>query len=77
MATITPQDISRIQAYLQTTFGHNGLFVTPRKNNDSAEVLLNGEFIGVIYKDDEDGEVSFDFNMAILEMDLPQTAKAS
>ena len=76
MSIITPQDIARIQAYMQTTFGHDGLHIAPRKTNDSAEVLLNGEFIGVIYKDEEDGDISFDFNMAILEMDLPQTASA-
>jgi hypothetical protein len=36
------------------------------------EVQVAGEFIGVIFKDDEDGEISYAFNMAILEMDLPE-----
>ena len=36
------------------------------------EVLVNGEFIGVIFRDEEDGEISYAFNMAILEMDLPE-----
>ncbi|HIL28120.1 MAG TPA: DUF3126 family protein, partial [Micavibrio sp.] len=41
------------------------------QTDDSVEVLLNGEFLGVIYKDDEDpSDVSYDFNMAILDMDL-------
>jgi hypothetical protein len=35
-------------------------------------VQVAGEFIGVIFKDEEDGEVSYAFNMAILEMDLPE-----
>jgi hypothetical protein len=35
-------------------------------------VHVNGEFIGVIFKDEEDGETSYAFNMAILEMDLPE-----
>jgi hypothetical protein len=26
----------------------------------------------VIFKDEEDGEISYAFNMAILEMDLPE-----
>ena len=38
------------------------------------EVLLNGEFIGTIYKDEEDGETSYDFNMAILQMDMEAAA---
>jgi hypothetical protein len=41
------------------------------KQTDSVEVMINGEFIGVVFKDEEDGEVSYAFNMAILEMDLP------
>jgi len=42
------------------------------KQQDSVEVHINGEFIGVLFKDEEDGEVSYAFNMAILEMDLPE-----
>lgn len=75
MADITAAEIAKIEAYMQTTFGNEKIFVKPRdRTKDSAEVLLAGEFIGIIYKDDEDGETSYDFNMAILEMDLPQSA---
>ncbi|MDP8995895.1 MAG: DUF3126 family protein, partial [Pseudomonadota bacterium] len=28
------------------------------------------EFVGIIFRDDEDGELSYNFSMAILEMDL-------
>lgn len=74
MSEITNKDIARVEAYLQTTFSNDNIRVVPRdRAKDSAEVLLHGEFIGVIYKDDEDG-LSFDFNMAILEEDLPKTA---
>ena len=38
---------------------------------DSVEVHVGGEFIGVIFKDEEEGETSYAFQMAILEMDLP------
>jgi hypothetical protein len=34
-------------------------------------VFIGEEFIGVIYRDEDDGEVSYDFNMAILAYDLP------
>jgi len=33
---------------------------------------LGEEFIGVVYRDEDEGEVSYAFNMAILEMDLPE-----
>lgn len=75
MATIQPEEVSRLQAYLQNKFGTSGFALKMReKAKDSVEVLLNGEFIGTLYKDDEDGDISFDFNMAILEEDLPGAA---
>lgn len=63
-------EITKLQTYLQQKFGQPGLALRDRKTADSLEVLLNGEFLGVIYKDSEDGEVSYDFNMAILDIDL-------
>ena len=71
MSNISASEAARIQAYLQKKFGNKEITLRAReRNNDSAEVLLAGEFMGVIYKDEEDGETSYDFNMAILEMDL-------
>lgn len=71
MAVIEATELPRIQAYLEEKFGNKGFALKMRERaKDSAEVLLNGEFIGVLYKDDEDGGVSYDFNMAILSEDL-------
>lgn len=68
-----PQEIARIQKYLREKFSNNRLRIGDVSNaGDSVEVLLEDEFIGVVYKDDEEGDISYDFNMAILEMDLPQ-----
>jgi hypothetical protein len=68
----TAEEISKLQSYLSGKFGNPDIALRLRKNvQDSAEVLLKGEFIGVIYKDTEDGETSYDFNMAILDIDLP------
>ena len=64
-------DINRLQVYLRNLFDNENIRLVLRgKPADSAEVLLSDEFIGVIYKDDEDGDISFDFNMSILGMDL-------
>jgi hypothetical protein len=41
----------------------------PRKE-DSAEVYIGEEFIGVIFRDDDEGEVAYQFQMAILDYDL-------
>ncbi len=63
-------DIKRVEAHLKRTFGNPHVAVKARpKQKDSAEVEMKGEFIGVIYQDeDEDG--SFMFEMAILAEDL-------
>ena len=68
------EEIKKVQTYLQKKFDLTGLTLRTRKTNDSVEVLLNGEFLGVIYKDEDEGEVSYDFNMAILGMDLDEVA---
>ncbi len=67
-------EVAKLQSYLQKKFGQSGLTLRDRKTNDSLEVLLDGEFLGVIYKDAEDGEISYDFNMAILDIDLEEAA---
>ncbi len=70
-----PAEIARLQAYFRKKFGANTLSVRPRgRIRDSAEVYLGDEHIGVISRDDEDGEVSYDFHMAILDMDLEDVA---
>ena len=72
---ITGEEVKKLQTYLQKKFGNTGLSIRERSQaKDSVEVLLNGEFIGVIYKDAEDDDVSFDFNMAILDIDLKEAA---
>jgi uncharacterized protein DUF3126 len=67
---VDQNDIDKIQAHLKRTFGNPHIAVKARpKQKDSAEVEMKGEFIGVIYEDeDEDG--SFLFEMAILPEDL-------
>lgn len=70
---ITPEELIKIQAYLRDKFGNENIAVRPRtQTTDSIEVLINGEFIGLVYKDEDEGERSYDFNMAILDIDLPE-----
>ncbi len=63
-------EVTKIQAYLQQKFGNPGITLRDRKTEDSLEVLINGEFIAVIYKDEDEGEISYDLNMAILDIDV-------
>ncbi len=74
MTKIQPEEVSKLQNYMQNKFKTTGFALKMReKAEDSVEVILNGEFIGVIYKDDEEGDTSYDFNMAILDIDLDST----
>lgn len=68
---MTPAEISKLEAYMRKTFRLDAIKVKKRvKKEDSVEVYIGDEFIGVISRDDEDGEVSYNFDMAILEFDL-------
>jgi hypothetical protein len=62
------QEVRKLDAYLKRVFGNQKLRVVPRpKKDDSAEVYIGEEFIGVLFVDDDR---SFQFQMAILEEDL-------
>jgi len=70
---VTESEVQKLQNYLRNKFGNDNFRLVDRiKSTDSVEVYLGEEFIGTLYRDDEDGEVSYDFNMAILEIDLPE-----
>jgi hypothetical protein len=65
------QEIRKLEAYIKRLFGNPKLRVVPRpKKDDSAEVYIGEEFIGVLFVDDEDDERSYNFQMAILATDL-------
>jgi hypothetical protein len=68
---VKPEEIKKLESYFKRTFGNPSLTVKARpKKDDSAEVFLGEEFLGIIYRDDEDGDLSYNFSMAILDMDL-------
>jgi len=69
--SVDVQEIRKIEAYLKRLFGNARIRVVPRpKKEDSAEVYVGEEFIGVLFVDDEDQERSYNFQMAILGADL-------
>lgn len=75
MPSFSESELSQLRRYMAQKFGHEGFALKPRERaKDSVEVLLNGEFIGTLYKDEEDGETSYDFNMSILDIDLQEAA---
>ena len=64
-------ELAKVESYLRTKFNNPKIVIEGRENKeDSAEVLLDSEFIGVIFKDEDEGEISYDFHMSILEIDI-------
>ena len=63
--------ISKIQNHLRKSLGSKRIKVEGRENKiDSADVTYNGEFLGVIFEDKEDGDTCYHLNMTILDIDL-------
>jgi len=68
---VDAREISQLEAYLKRLFGNARIRVVPRpKKEDSAEVYIGDEFVGVLFVDDEDEDRSYNFQMAILGTDL-------
>ncbi|AFX99223.1 hypothetical protein A1OE_1045 [Candidatus Endolissoclinum faulkneri L2] len=68
---MNPKEIAQLQAYLRNRFSNKNIIIIPRTNKkDSAEVMLNDEFLGVIFRDDEDDEICYQFNMTLLDIDI-------
>ncbi|MCZ2328275.1 DUF3126 family protein [Bartonella sp. F02] len=64
-------EIKKLDNYLKTTFQNSALQVKARpKKNDSCEVYIGNEFLGIIYRDEDENELSYNFSMAILDIDL-------
>jgi Protein of unknown function (DUF3126) len=68
---VKPEEIRKLEAYFKRTFNNPSLIVRARpQKEDSCELYVGDEFLGIIFRDDDEGELSYNFSMAILEMDL-------
>jgi hypothetical protein len=68
---LKPEEIAKLTKFLRAKFDLATLSVRKRpQKSDSAEVYIGEEFVGVIFRDEEDGELSYNFSMAILDFDL-------
>jgi Protein of unknown function (DUF3126) len=68
---VKKDELARLQTYLRKTLGAATLEVKGQpKKDDMAEVFIAGEFVAALYKEVEEGETSYQFQMAILDMDL-------
>lgn len=65
------EDIPKLQAYLRRTFKNDNIRVAMHgRKKDMAEVFVGPDQVAQLYRDEEDGEVSYQLQMAILDIDL-------
>ena len=67
---VKPDEIRKLEAYFKRTFNPSMVVKARPRKDDSAEVYVGDEFLGVVFRDDEDGDLSYNFSMAILDVDL-------
>lgn len=65
------QEIDKLTRYFRRTFGNAAIVVRARpKLNDSAELYIGEEFLGIVSRIEDEGETSYDLSMSILDIDL-------
>lgn len=69
---ITAEDVRRLESYLRRKL-NPALMVKPRQRPDEcAEIYLGQECLGVVAKIVDEGEVSFAFEISVIEEDLEE-----
>ncbi len=68
------EEMAKVQAFLRKRFDNQKIELRVRpKKTDSVEVYIgkrDEDFLAVLYREEEDGEISYQFQMAILDIDL-------
>ncbi len=68
---MTEDELNNIENYLNKVFKTDHFQVKKRKSiEDSCEIYLEEEFLGLIYKETDEGEEDYQFHMTILKDDL-------
>ena len=67
---MTREESLRLEAYLKQKLNPDIRLAVRKETSDSVEVYLGSEFIAVVYKDEDEGEVSYALNMTVLQEDL-------
>jgi len=66
---VKPDEIKKLEAFFKRTFKNPDMQVKARpRKDDSAEVYVGEDFLGLVFKDEDDGD--YNFSMAILDIDL-------
>ena len=70
---MTSEELTKLTRFFKRTFGNDTMAVKPRPRiADSAELYAGEEFLGIVTKIEDEGEVSYDLSMSILDFDLEE-----
>lgn len=70
---MTAEEIKKLETYLRKVFNSEAIELRRApKIEEMVELHKAEEFLGTIYKDTEDGDVSYQVNLAILDIDLEE-----
>ena len=65
------KEILKLQDFLKKKFSGTDIKLKERpETNDTVEIIIDGETLGIVFKDDEDGDICYHFQMTILSEDL-------
>ncbi len=67
---MNPETVKRIETYLKRTLNPGLTLAARPRVNDSVEVTLAGEHVGLVYLIEDEGETSYQLEMTILQEDL-------
>jgi len=67
---LKPEEAKRVEAYLKRLLNPAITLTARPRVTDSVEVALNGEHIAIVYRVEDEGEVSYQLQMTILTEDL-------
>ena len=64
-------ETDKVQRFLRQRFGNHGITLKTRgETGDSVELLLDDETMGIVFRDDEDGDICYHVQMTVLSEDL-------
>ena len=67
----TKSELQKVEGYLRKLFKNQDIALKEPFSEDApAEMSVGGEFLAVIYKNEDEQELSYDLNMSILQEDV-------
>jgi hypothetical protein len=68
---VNAEEIKKLETYLKKLFNSEAIELRRApKVQDMVELHKGDEFLGTVYRDAEDGDVSYQVNFAVLDIDL-------